>query len=1216
MNVPGKLSTRHANPDFSGYRIIAAFEKKLEIADKPDEDIFGLFETMTLVEKVGTFQLILPPAEEIEGCITITALAPNGEFLNKKVFDKINLQDVNIQVEYKAAYDMGNPVPPPVPRFDGKVLDYAGKTDISKKQVLIWGRNLGAAKKEFRVIVNTKTDDKGYFQEELPYSEFEEAFATVEDFPEEKIPVFLENRRLPKKMILITGDESNKIKEESGESTCPGKKCFDFTTPNRALEEFNYYSIIRTTDPAIKGVTIEEGESLKPFTDIILNPDVLLKFTENLKTVNPEIKISVPEGIKISNLEIAKTSTEFFKSGSPEVTIIKEDGKKGLIEKPQVAVISAEPSILNTVESARRLVDIIKNEAIEISPVMPVEKIERVKNVTSILGRLIKKFPSRGNMNAANSVDWDDTPTFYQATTISHGHILNFKQIWKADGYSVGDILYSLPLAPRQKKQIAIVEWDRQETALRTETVTESESIRSSLSHDRDISEVAYGIVKESSAAHSDANTWSAGGGFGLALFPFVIGGGGGGGGASSNAWQNSSRSTSATYLNQLRDKTYQSASAVRSQRSTLVQSVGQNESVNVTTEVIGNPNHCHAVTIEYFEVLKHFQVLHELADVQECLFVPLLMSKFDREKALRWREPLLRFLRDRRLARTFDAMERRKNNYAGSDLPVGRYSQENVESVEGEIQIVLKLIRPDDKPDGNINELLWDLFEPFLWDKPKNIFDLYLSSSNDRNAVFQAKIAPRIAEAFVKELAYSFVKSDEGEDDLQLDSTLVSNYTPNVPLTVSIRTLGKLNPIRREDISKFKIYNNYKLPQYSKVLIKSATLRYNTRSISHYLFRNSTVNNDIYPDDPAIILTPTDSFEKRNPRNEDLEMEKKILAHLNEHLEYYHRIIWMSMDQNRRYMLLDGFYAPNSNSRSLASVVENRLIGIIGNSLVFPVAKGFNLDPTYNAIVPVKDQSGNVQKDANGEIIYEYKSLLDFYQPVTPIPPMRISVPTRGVYAESIMGRCNSCEDLDQSKTWVYNDPAFDLIPTAINPVGTESRRSDPGNLTVKDFPSPMINIQNAPEAPFSGLAPIMQLLGTPNLFKDITGLELNQKNALASLQAALNTSQFFAGEAVKIKLQEMMMNKIGTVKKEIQQALKDGLINEKQASELMIAALKSMIGEKKEEKGKTTENPTLNKILLKIGEQVITGLDITTKDEKIKISSEAGGKEKKEEE
>ena len=48
--------------------------------------------------------------------------------------------------------------------------------------------------------------------------------------------------------------------------------------------------------------------------------------------------------------------------------------------------------------------------------------------------------------------------------------------------------------------------------------------------------------------------------------------------------------------------------------------------------------------------------------------------------------------------------------------------------------------------------------------------------------------------------------------------------------------------------------------------------------------------------------------------------------------------------------MLLDGIIAPGkANGRSVASVVENRLIGIAGNSLIMPVAPGNQLDPTID---------------------------------------------------------------------------------------------------------------------------------------------------------------------------------------------------------------------------------------------------------------------------
>jgi hypothetical protein len=88
-------------------------------------------------------------------------------------------------------------------------------------------------------------------------------------------------------------------------------------------------------------------------------------------------------------------------------------------------------------------------------------------------------------MNKTTPVDWDDTPTFYQAASISHGHLLHFKQVWYADGYSLGDLLYSLPLAPGQKKLVSVVDWERREQTTRDEFTSAEEGLAAALTRDR-----------------------------------------------------------------------------------------------------------------------------------------------------------------------------------------------------------------------------------------------------------------------------------------------------------------------------------------------------------------------------------------------------------------------------------------------------------------------------------------------------------------------------------------------------------------------------------------------------------------------------------------------------------------------------------------------------------------------------------------------------------
>ena len=80
---------------------------------------------------------------------------------------------------------------------------------------------------------------------------------------------------------------------------------------------------------------------------------------------------------------------------------------------------------------------------------------------------LARRPPGRLPLDTQTPVDWDTTPTIYEATSIAHGHLLHFKQVWYADGYSLGDLLYSLPLAPGQKKLISVIDWERRESTSR-----------------------------------------------------------------------------------------------------------------------------------------------------------------------------------------------------------------------------------------------------------------------------------------------------------------------------------------------------------------------------------------------------------------------------------------------------------------------------------------------------------------------------------------------------------------------------------------------------------------------------------------------------------------------------------------------------------------------------------------------------------------------------
>jgi len=769
----------------------------------------------------------------------------------------------------------------------------------------------------------------------------------------------------------------------------------------------------------------------------------------------------------------------------------------------------------------------------------------------------------RQEMTVNNPADWDGLPRSAQATTIAHGHILQFRQIWKADGYSLGDLVYSLPLAPCQKKEIVIVDWDRRESAIRSESRVFEERLDARLEHDRGISEIVKSVLTESVRGGSSSNVWAAGGGFGLGIpigSGFLgIGGGGGAGGASSKAWQDSSRSLSASTLQQLRERITQSASALRSQRISVVQSVRQGETHQVQSEVVANHNHCHAITVEYFEVLQHFQIHHRITSVRECLFIPLLMTEFTDSKVIRWRDALERFLLKPELAEGFDAIERIQSGYAGTNFPPATFGEQPMRTVSGELNVRLSIARPRDPQESEVKDgevldnyfqAVWNFFGPQL---ARTLYARYVNNQQEKDRFFQSEIAPRIAREFIDSINTEFELTNNARFPASLDVTLVGSYREGKSHVVRMNPKAGMIQLPRNLIKGLRLFTLYDLPAGSRVIVESANVQYTADTHSERLHSSPRLFSDLGAGDPLFLnSTRQTDFERSNPRLDDLGRRRRLLRHLNENIEHYHRIIWWRMDASRRFMLLDGFEAPFTDGRSVASVVENRIVGIVGNCLVMPVAPGYQLDPRYRQ---------RVENPEEGEV--RPPTLLDLYTPLTPPRPLRMSLPTKGVFAESVMGDCNSCEEIDESRFWRWEQEPCPDDPTPINAVSTESLRTTPPVLTPKALPTPIVNIQNAPAAPApTGLAAAFQVLGNADAFRDITGLTQNQLNALSALQSSLKTAEMFGKQAAGFVKAQAAQRRLPRVLDTIKKAREKGIITADDEKELNAKAYESAFG------------------------------------------------------
>lgn len=1160
-------------------------------------------------------------ANNITSPISVKLKGYDGAVLWEKKYEKDDgeLQSIAIRINKYPPDDIpidpATNKPQSLKRLRGKVLQNGHKYDLHELTIVIQART--ATDTLFRIVSSGTTDRSGNFSLDYPYGDYTEAQALVSLMPNSPVILQIVADRPGEAvsddfiyLMLIDEDVVREDGDTETEDDCDcnspkkakrlpdqedlinsdeytqdiGGSCINLSTPNRTLREFSYNAIVRVSDPEVANYVLEK---------VIVNGKVQF------------------------NLVGGRTTSE------------------------------------------------------------------------------------RREVGLDNPIRWEDAPdakenlSFYQSVTVATGHILHYKSKFKADGYSLGDLVYSLPLAPGQKKQIVVFESSHSLTGAESQSVSQDEGLSASLLSERTIIDQLGGGLDESMSGSSKAHTSGMSAGLGVSASYGGIGGslGVAGGFANSNssASQNSSRNVSQFFGEKLRQSLMQNAEGYRKLNASVVTTVTEGQDYGVTAETVANHNHCHSLTLMYFEVLRHYAIYQELAHVEECVFVPLLLTHFSTENIHKWKDilatnllpipsntylrlPFLSFRGQHPLLKGFDANERIKTNYSRVDFPDGTYADEPILELTGSIKLNIHIPRPKTRFDrilsfpvikttvtqdagidvaGTIREnvkdtiigavvpcaakgpsikrnttstevltrgQIFDMFmtldanyetvppaqcvrvnfdgsnginvfrgftgivfdgdttptemdffagmetEKKLWEAYAEVLDMDLEELfmyfngnviGDWDRIFNEHIAPQIAEKLVTEGRLSFTPLPN------IDLTAQRKYKGgNKILTYSIKDTGMPASVNRNSINDIDI--NFTSPltgehhelffDYITFNLQSILINYRSEHHSSTLL-NKRIVNDLH-DGVLNILTPLNAFEKKNPRKEDEYIVNALIEHLNSNLEHYNKVLWTNLDQDRRYMLLDGFNIQTYTSagteaamRSLASVVKNDLVTVTGNSLVFPVAEGYRVGRN-NMIEEV------------GEDVWKEVSLFEHYKPLTPLPPYRLSVPTRGVFMEAIQGNCDACEMVKENSSQDW-DKFRTEEPTQIAPVVTPTPTISQYKPEYKDFATPMVNIQNAPDtpAPGVGLNQLSELLAKSDVFKDITGLGGNQENVIRTYLSNQENAKAFAEMSKSLATQQHNTQNTQSISEGINQARSSGNISSEDAQELTRQHLRQQI-------------------------------------------------------
>jgi hypothetical protein len=210
------------------------------------------------------------------------------------------------------------------------------------------------------------------------------------------------------------------------------------------------------------------------------------------------------------------------------------------------------------------------------------------------------------------------------------GYILRCSQNWSFQGLALGDLVYSLPLAPGEQQEVVVEEQTTTLVVRETESVYGSETSQASAATDSSTQASFHSAFHQAAQGGSSYNAFSETG-------AMTVGGGllgilGGPSGSlgetvstgSTHNWMDGVQNYASSASQSVQTYAEQQSSAQRRATRTAMRMASASEVTSVTTKTITNHNKLHALTMQFFEVLRLFDVTTAYDDVSLVCMVPL----------------------------------------------------------------------------------------------------------------------------------------------------------------------------------------------------------------------------------------------------------------------------------------------------------------------------------------------------------------------------------------------------------------------------------------------------------------------------------------------------------------------------------------------------------------------------------------------------------------
>ncbi len=583
---------------------------------------------------------------------------------------------------------------------------------------------------------------------------------------------------------------------------------------------------------------------------------------------------------------------------------------------------------------------------------------------------------------------------------LRRGVVREYEVTWSPARHTLGEVVYSLPLAPCESVNLAVIDWSRSDQATRSENTTVKEHLNHSQHRDRSIEETVEASVTELQGGAS----YMSGANVDIPIKTVNVNAASGTG----MSFSGGHRRTSARTMQDVADSLVQSSTVVRNRNSTIVLQSSQAEQDTVETRTVRNHNSCHAMTVLYHEVLRNYLVRVAFAREVEVLLVEQELVGFTEHNLHLYRHLLEPALRDTRLRPCFDAHARVMHGDDGTGQP------EAPQRVAGTVErFKMRLYTGNEGSDATVYGLIG------------------LSSGGDKKH-----------------------KLTSSQNDYESGSAITYDF-PVMGQGVHIEDVREVGVSydTRDVLSDAWDFRGLRVQYLLEGESELRTL-YENRSVKKF-FEGDGEWRDSVDVNAGLDEAPTAEEQQAAARHaEDVACMRRLLEHLNAQQHYYNSVIWLHQNPSARAAFLDQY---DYLRGTLLDYVTDRPLAVLGDYIAYPLR-----DP----------QAGEHD-----------------FTPPAPVERV-VSLPARGVFAEAQLSNCNVCEkrDITRAKDW-NNSPCRDSAAPPITNVSPGSRARDP-NLTPTPMPEPVVNIVNPQPLPDpTGMASAMGLLGTPDIFRDMSG-------------------------------------------------------------------------------------------------------------------------------